>query len=243
MGRIHYNSDNRSIREPEYRGSCMKNTKRFPGILISLLICAAAARVVIAREVSSTPATPDAWSVHGGAASCYSGGYVAGCEIAVDQTGNLVPTVTAVQTLGTPSLSFSNVYATTLTITGAWNFGAQNVFGTLPNVSTITSAGIIQAPSIVDAGALSVAGTSTLAAANVSGNIASTAALLSVSSSATSAFSLTIDGAYTSAQIAAKTPSKAGQLIFNTTLPNLCVSTGATIQGYKLAGTASTACQ
>jgi hypothetical protein len=63
------------------------------------------------------------------------------------------------------------------------------------------------------------------------------------SSSVTSGFSLWIDGAYTTAQLQAKNPGKAGVLVFNSTLLNICVSTGATVQGYKLVGTASTTCQ
>jgi len=67
---------------------------------------------------------------------------------------------------------------------------------------------------------------------------------ITVSSAATSAFSLVLDGAYTTPQIQAKTPSAVGQLVYNTTLNNLCISTGAaTAQAYKLVGTASTTCQ
>jgi hypothetical protein len=68
-------------------------------------------------------------------------------------------------------------------------------------------------------------------------------AKISASSSTTSGFTITLEGAYTTAQIQAKTPTAAGQLVYNSTLANVCVSTGATIQGYKLVGTASTACQ
>lgn len=67
--------------------------------------------------------------------------------------------------------------------------------------------------------------------------------LVSVSSSATSGIVFVLDGAYTTAQIEAKTPSAAGQLVFNSTLGNVCISTGTTVEGYKLAGTASTTCQ
>ena len=63
------------------------------------------------------------------------------------------------------------------------------------------------------------------------------------SSAATSSASLSIDGAYTTAEIQAKTPVRAGMLVYNATLNNLCISTGTTIQGYKLAGTATTTCQ
>lgn len=70
-----------------------------------------------------------------------------------------------------------------------------------------------------------------------------TATTVATSSAATSAFSLTLGGAFTTAQIQAKTPSAAGQLVYNSTLNQVCVSTGATVQGYKVVGTASTTCQ
>ena len=61
--------------------------------------------------------------------------------------------------------------------------------------------------------------------------------------SATRGYSLAIDGAYTTVQVQAKTPTAAGQLIWNSTLSDLCVSTGTTVEGYKLARSASTTCQ
>ncbi len=70
------------------------------------------------------------------------------------------------------------------------------------------------------------------------------ATTVGVSSAATSAFALCLDAAYTTAQLQAKTPAKVGCLVYNTTLNNVCVSTGAaTAQAYKLIGTASTSCQ
>ena len=59
---------------------------------------------------------PDAWSVFGG--GCVqnaTGSTITGCEIAADFNGNLVPTVTNVQTLGSSTLYWSNVYATNVT--------------------------------------------------------------------------------------------------------------------------------
>jgi hypothetical protein len=47
----------------------------------------------------------------------------------------------------------------------------------------------------------------------------------------------------TTTEIKADTPLVVGLLAYNTTISNLCVSTGAVIQGWKLAGTASTTCQ
>ena len=47
----------------------------------------------------------------------------------------------------------------------------------------------------------------------------------------------------TTTQVQAATPSAVGQVIYNSTLNNVCVSTGTTIEGYKMVGTASTACQ
>ena len=77
----------------------------------------------------------------------------------------------------------------------------------------------------------------------MTGALTITAAGVSASSSATSGVVLQLDGAYTTAQIQAKTPTAAGQLVYNSTLANICVSTGAVVQGYKLAGSASTTCQ
>lgn len=50
-------------------------------------------------------------------------------------------------------------------------------------------------------------------------------------------------GSFTTAQVQGKTPGAAGELIFNSDIANVCVSTGTTIQGYKLIGSASTTCQ
>lgn len=54
--------------------------------------------------------------------------------------------------------------------------------------------------------------------------------------------SLTIPS-LTSAQIAASTPVSVGIIAYNSTIANVCVSTGTTLMGYKLIGTASTTCQ
>lgn len=51
-----------------------------------------------------------------------------------------------------------------------------------------------------------------------------------------------LDGSYTSAALVAKTPARAGQLVFNSTLSEVCVSTGATVFGYARVKDAAT-CQ
>ena len=79
--------------------------------------------------------------------------------------------------------------------------------------------------------------------ASLTGAVTTTAAFVSVSSATTANSPFSLDGQYTTAQIQAKTPTVAGQLVYNTTLANVCVSTGATVQGYKLVGTATTTCQ
>ena len=65
---------------------------------------------------------------------------------------------------------------------------------------------------------------------------------ISVSSAATANLPFVLDGQYTSAQLVAKTPSAAGQLVYNTTISEVCVSTGATVQGYARVKDAAT-CQ
>ena len=98
----------------------MKNLCR---LILATLFVIPLAMVIDAREVSNpSSSTPDAWSAAGG--NCYSGGLVTGCEVAVDYNGNLLPTVTNSQTLGTSSLLWSNVYATKVTAgSGGLNAG------------------------------------------------------------------------------------------------------------------------
>ncbi len=86
------------------------------------------------------------------------------------------------------------------------------------------------------------AGTITVTAISGSGAISTTGGV-KASSSTTSNLPFVLDGMYTTAQVQAKTPTAAGQLIYNVTLGDVCVSTGTTIQGYKVVGTASTTCQ
>lgn len=108
--------------------------------------------------------------------------------------------------------------------------GYENVTGAL----TVTGAAALNG---------GVSNTTTFTYGVKAATAAFTGASVSVSSNATSGNKFVIDGAYSTAEIQAKTPSAAGQLIFNVTLGNVCISTGTTIQGYKLAGTASTTCQ
>ena len=125
----------------------MKNLKCIFGILLSLAVLAFSIPVS-ARQIGGLPSTaPDAWSVFGGSPACYSGGTVVGCEVAVDYTGNLVPTVTNAQTLGSASLLWSNAYFQAVN-SGA--VGTANVTGTgnatAPTSETIVG-GIVLQPS------------------------------------------------------------------------------------------------
>jgi hypothetical protein len=114
--------------------------KRF---VIAAILLACTAFIVHAREVNNGTldnlGTPDAWCVAGGAgyqATAVTGGIsggVNGAEDCVDFNGNFLPTVTNAQSLGTPSLVWSNIYSTNLTTTGsqfAGAVGTANVTGT-----------------------------------------------------------------------------------------------------------------
>ena len=92
-------------------------TKKLSAIVLALaFLSALSPAVVIARQVNNpSSATPDAWAVHGG--NCYSGGFVAGCEVAVDYNGNLLPTTANAQTLGTLALPWSTVYTQNVSAT------------------------------------------------------------------------------------------------------------------------------
>lgn len=163
--------------------------------VVPVLLAAAAlfSRPALARLVGTAPTNPDAWCVHGGSGG--GGSAVSGAEACVDYSGNFLPTVTNAQTLGTSSLKFSNVYATTLT-------------------------------------------------GNLVGGVTTTASSVAASSSTTSAFSIALVGAYTTAQLQVSTPTALGQLIYNSTLSNVCVSTGTTaVEQWKLVGTSATTCQ
>lgn len=92
--------------------------KIFRTALAVFLLGVAVSPVVIAREINSNPAKQDAVSFHGGDPTCYSAGYVSGCEVAVDVTGNFLPTVANAQDLGTSALPFRTVYSVTATNTG-----------------------------------------------------------------------------------------------------------------------------
>ena len=76
------------------------------------------ARILPTSNTLEASGTPDAWSVYGGGCSQNAtGSTITGCEIAADFNGNLVPTVTNAQTLGSSTLYWSNVYATNVTST------------------------------------------------------------------------------------------------------------------------------
>ena len=126
--------------------------KKLFSIALASLILFNFPHLALAREVNDPDqsATPDAWSVHG--ANCYSSGYVAGCEVAVDFNGNFLPTVTKAQTLGTSALLWSNIYTNTFTGAGAFTSGtngtgsstglAQGTVPTLASFAGILSPGI-----------------------------------------------------------------------------------------------------
>lgn len=88
------------------------------------------------------------------------------------------------------------------------------------------------------------AGTITATAVTAATSLTVSAGKVSVSTAAVGATALVLDGSYSTVQLRLKTPTAVGQIIFNTTLGNICVSTGtATAEAYKLAGTASTTCE
>lgn len=119
----------------------MKNFKFALGVLLALAFSMAP---VLAREISGTPSTaPDAWSVFGGSPACYSGGNVVGCEVAVDYTGNFVPTVTNAQTLGSASLAWSQVYSVTATNTGNETNGTSGAVSSTGLGGTAASQSIV----------------------------------------------------------------------------------------------------
>ncbi len=129
----------------------MKNFKFALGVLLSLAVVLAPV-AVHAREINSNPAKQDAWSVHGGDPTCYAAGYVSGCEVAIDVTGNFLPTVTNAQDLGTSALQFRNVYAVKETVTGNQTTGTNGTgtLGTAGVAATVnTVLGLFSTPSVM----------------------------------------------------------------------------------------------
>lgn len=105
------------------------------------------ASVSFSRILPSTntlaQSTPDAWSVFGGGCSQNAtGSSITGCEVAVDFNGNLLPTVTSAQTLGTSLLQWSSVFTVNETVTGSNSAGtngttlASGSGGTAPTASS-----------------------------------------------------------------------------------------------------------
>ncbi len=96
-----------------------------------------------ARIAATNPTNPDAWCVYGG--SGQAGSSVTGAETCVDYSGNIVPTVTATQTLGTSLLYWSNIYAVSETVSGAQTTGSVGTAdaagkgnATLPTALTVS---------------------------------------------------------------------------------------------------------
>ncbi len=80
-------------------------------ILVALMLCAVS---VQARVAGTRPAVDDSWCAYGSAGQ--AGSSVTGAETCIDYQGNVIPTVTSAQTLGSASLVWSNVYALTATV-------------------------------------------------------------------------------------------------------------------------------
>ena len=121
------------------------------GALVFSLALAAMPSLVLAREVNSNPSVADAVSFHGGAPQCYSGGYVSGCEVAVDNTGNFVPTVNNAQNLGSASLQWAASYTVNETVSGTQSVGTAGTSTLLTpgTAATVNSTiGLFAIPSV-----------------------------------------------------------------------------------------------
>lgn len=94
----------------------MKNLKLVLGIFLALVVCTLPSRVRARVVNNPSSSVPDAWCTNGGGS--YSGGNVTGAEDCVDYNGNLLPTTSNTQSLGTSSLVWSTVYATNEVTTG-----------------------------------------------------------------------------------------------------------------------------
>ena len=92
--------------------------KKFFSTIVILALSSVSFARILPTSNTLAQSTPDAWSVYGGGcAQNATGSTITGCEIAADFNGNLVPTVTNAQTLGSSTLYWSNVYATNVTST------------------------------------------------------------------------------------------------------------------------------
>ena len=91
-----------------------------------------------ARIVGTAPANPDAWCVNG--SNGHVGGSITGAEVCVDASGNMVPTVTGAQALGSSSLAFSAAYigATGITNAGPTTTGLLTLTRTSVTLLTAT---------------------------------------------------------------------------------------------------------
>ena len=92
--------------------------KKFFSTIVILALSSVSFARILPTSNTLAQSTPDAWSVNGGGCSQNAtGSTITGCEIAADFNGNLVPTVTNAQTLGSSTLYWSNVYGTNVTST------------------------------------------------------------------------------------------------------------------------------
>lgn len=125
--------------------------KKLFSIALASLILFNFPHLALAREVNNpdTSATPDAWSVAGG--NCYSGGNVVGCEVAVDFNGNLLPTVTNAQTIGTSALVWKGIYGQGFTLaSGAVTAAGTQTLGTA-GTANVPGTGMASTPTYITA--------------------------------------------------------------------------------------------
>lgn len=118
--------------------------KIFRTALAVFLLGATVAPVSLAREINSNPARQDAVSFHGGNPACYSAGYVSGCEVAVDDLGNFLPTVSNAQDLGTSALPFRALY-----LAGAESAGTAGTMNSAGTGGTAATSSVVNGLSVL----------------------------------------------------------------------------------------------
>jgi hypothetical protein len=89
-----------------------------------------------ARIVGTPPTNQDAWCVNG--SNGHVGGSITGAEVCVDASGNVVPTVTNAQTLGSSSLAFSQAYIATVNAVASLSAGLLQLTRTVVTLNTAT---------------------------------------------------------------------------------------------------------
>lgn len=128
-----------------------KLSKLWLGLIFLVVASSAQARLIAGGSFDPSTA-PDAWSVYG--PKCQSGQSVTGCEVAVDFSGNFVPTVTNTQSLGLSSLVWSTVYAQNIVVNGNETTGAAGItnasgLGGTAAAQSITMGLIVNTPAVI----------------------------------------------------------------------------------------------